>query len=212
MCPARSLSDGKGPRSVRQDEAAPDSDLLDYRARGALLLSGYTVKELEDDLWKRFGRTVIKSVFHINVNCTDFDRSLEFYRLLGFDIVFDVGTAEGGDYLRGLAMPLDSKNRAAILSLDPSEPKVARLDLIEWIRPEPTGQATHRPPSGDLARTGIGRLSLFTRGIDEEYQRLRDAGVEFISEPVSMAGGGFRFCCCYDPDGAVIELVEMTSS
>jgi hypothetical protein len=34
---------------------------------------------------------VIKSVFHVNINVTDFDRSLAFYRLLGFKVVLDLG-------------------------------------------------------------------------------------------------------------------------
>jgi catechol 2,3-dioxygenase-like lactoylglutathione lyase family enzyme len=34
---------------------------------------------------------VVKSVFHVNVNVTDFDRSLAFYKLLGFKLVLDLG-------------------------------------------------------------------------------------------------------------------------
>ncbi len=30
---------------------------------------------------------MIKSAFHVNINVTDFDRSLAFYKLLGFKVV-----------------------------------------------------------------------------------------------------------------------------
>jgi catechol 2,3-dioxygenase-like lactoylglutathione lyase family enzyme len=34
---------------------------------------------------------VIKSVFHVNINVTDFDRSMAFYKLLGFKVALDLG-------------------------------------------------------------------------------------------------------------------------
>lgn len=34
---------------------------------------------------------MIKSIFHVNVNVTDFDRSLAFYKMLGFKVVLDIG-------------------------------------------------------------------------------------------------------------------------
>ena len=37
----------------------------------------------------------LKSIYHININCTNLERSLEFYKLLGFREVVDFG--EGGD-------------------------------------------------------------------------------------------------------------------
>ncbi len=34
---------------------------------------------------------MIESIFHININCTNFERSLEFYEKLGFKIIRDLG-------------------------------------------------------------------------------------------------------------------------
>ena len=36
---------------------------------------------------------MIKSVFHVNINVTDFDRSLSFYEMLGFKVILDLGEA-----------------------------------------------------------------------------------------------------------------------
>ena len=46
---------------------------------------------------------MVKGIFHINVNVVDFERSLEFYKRLGFKVIRDLG--EGGDKSleRGLA-------------------------------------------------------------------------------------------------------------
>jgi catechol 2,3-dioxygenase-like lactoylglutathione lyase family enzyme len=150
----------------------------------------------------------IKGVFHVNVNCHDFERSLAFYELLGFRLVNDLGVGRGGPYRRGLGMPERSSNRAALLMLDPDAPRSTRLDLIEWIDPPTHGDPVHHEPSGDLAHVGIARIALWTVGIDEEYERLSLAGVQFLTEPVTMNDGSTRFCCFTDPDGTVLELIS----
>jgi len=38
---------------------------------------------------------MVKGIYHININVTNFERSLEFYKLLGFKVVRDLG--EGGN-------------------------------------------------------------------------------------------------------------------
>jgi len=55
-------------------------------------------------------------------------------------------------------------------------------------------------------------MALMTTELDAEYARLRDAGVEFLSPPVTMSDGATRYCCFFDPDGAVLELVEFGSA
>ena len=58
---------------------------------------------------------------------------------------------------------------------------------------------------------GIERIALFTKNIDEEYQRLKAAGVDLVSEPVVIRFGnkaGAKFFCFKDPDGTFLELIE----
>lgn len=88
------------------------------------------------------------------------------------------------------------------MMLDPSESRQARLDLIEWASP-----LDDTSPYEHLARLGINRIALWTIGLDEEYQRLKTDGVEFLSEPLFM-GGHTKFVCFKDPDGVIIELIE----
>ena len=78
---------------------------------------------------------MIKSLFHVNVNCSNFERSLRFYKMLGFKVALDipaVGKSDAGqsDTGRGLGLP-DSVARAAIMTLS-DDPHATRLDLIEW--------------------------------------------------------------------------------
>jgi catechol 2,3-dioxygenase-like lactoylglutathione lyase family enzyme len=62
----------------------------------------------------------VASFFHINVNCSDFERSLAFYRLIGFEVVNDFsGDATFGEVGLGpvLRLPPDCAGRAVLMKL-----------------------------------------------------------------------------------------------
>ena len=150
----------------------------------------------------------VNRIFHLNIVCTDLQRSRAFYELVGFKTVLDTGLREGGPDRAGVGMGADSVNAVMMMSLEPDNPSAPLIDLMQWVRPPSHGEATHRAPKSDLAHVGMGRLALHTTGIDAEYTRLRDAGVEFLSPPVTMGDGTTRYCCFFDPDGTIMELVE----
>jgi catechol 2,3-dioxygenase-like lactoylglutathione lyase family enzyme len=146
----------------------------------------------------------IKDVFHINVNCTDLERSRAFYELMGFKVVVELPLGGSDQMLEGLGLPPGGKARAVLINLEPDKPRGTRIDLIEWVDPPTTGTT---PP--DLTHVGAVRIALWTIGIDEEYERLQAAGVEFLSPVVSMGGGNkTRFACFKDPDGTILELID----
>ncbi len=153
-------------------------------------------------------------VFHININCTDLDRSLAFYRLLGFREVIDFNAGDGaqdvtdvlGDPVLGpaLGLPSNARARARMLMLG-DNPRSARLDLIEWIEPGAEGKAYPH-----LAHVGIARICFRVRNVDDAWRQLDAAGAEPFTEPVliNMGGSRQRFFCAKDPDGVVVEFME----
>lgn len=153
-------------------------------------------------------------VFHININCTDLERSLAFYRLLGFrDVIdFNAGSGDGeasdvlGDPILGpaLGLPSSAKARARMLMLG-DNPRSARIDLIEWIEPKAEGQAYPH-----LAHVGIARICFRVGDVASAWQQLSDAGAEPFTKPVLIDMGGSRqkFFCARDPDGVVVEFME----
>jgi catechol 2,3-dioxygenase-like lactoylglutathione lyase family enzyme len=145
----------------------------------------------------------ITSIFHVNINCTDFERSRRFYEMLGFRTVVDLGVVDGPGMGRGLGRE-GATGRAAIMMLDPDNRRGCRLDLIEWSEPEPAGA-----PPPDLFHVGLARLCLFCTALDQHVAQLRNEGVELVSEPVEMMEGT-RFVCFRDPDGTFIELIEFS--
>ena len=82
---------------------------------------------------------MLESIFHINVNCTNFDRSLQFYETLGFRIVRDLNEVGGEKLSAGLHIP-NGRGRAALLILG-DNPRVTRLDLSKWKNPPTAGRA-----------------------------------------------------------------------
>jgi len=151
---------------------------------------------------------MIKSLFHVNVNCSNFERSLRFYKMLGFKVALDIPEVGGNsDTLRGLGFP-NATARAAIMTLS-DDPHATRLDLIEWKIPR-----DETKPYARLNHLGIARIALYTKSLREEYQRLKSEGVEFISEPVVIrtGAGTALFACLYDPDGTILELIEPGAS
>ncbi len=149
--------------------------------------------------------------FHINVNCTNFDRSLAFYRLIGFEIILDFATAPGSHRSFGevglgpvLGLPCSCDGRAALLALS-GDRHATKLDLIEWKSPV----VPARKRTG-LTEPGIARICLKTTDADAVHGRLRAAGHEPYSEPIPISLGGSRIkvFCVEDPDGVVVEFMQ----
>ena len=84
------------------------------------------------------------------------------------------------------------------------------IDLLEWKEPRDSS-----PPYPHLYHLGLARIALTTTDLDADMAELEREGVEFLSPPASLAGpagAATRFVCFKDPDGTVLELVELPAS
>jgi hypothetical protein len=119
--------------------------------------------------------------------------------MLGFREVIDIPAGP----IPGLGLD-PAVCRAKMLRLG-DDPRGTLIDLIEWQTPKPHGE-----PYADLGQTGIALLCFRVKGLADMVAELKSRGVRFVSEPVSpgLAGGRQTFVCFYDPDGAVLELME----
>ncbi len=144
----------------------------------------------------------ITSIYHININCTNFERSLAFYTSLGFKEVIDFG-AGSGPQMEGLKLP-GARGRGMLLRLG-NDPRSCHIDLIEWLDPKTEGNPYER-----LNHTGIARVCLYSKNIWKDYDELKHKGVRFYSEPklVKYRGGQSLIVCFEDPDGTVVELTQ----
>jgi glyoxylase I family protein len=149
---------------------------------------------------------VIESIFHININCTNFEHSIEFYKTLGFKVIRDLGEGTMKKIMPGLRMPPETVLRAVLMILG-DNPRSTRIDLIQWKGPDTEGQAHQQ-----LWHAGMCRIALRTRTLMKDYEDLKAKGIEFWTEPIMVKLKNNKeegFVCCTDPDGTVIELIQV---
>jgi catechol 2,3-dioxygenase-like lactoylglutathione lyase family enzyme len=78
------------------------------------------------------------------------------------------------------------------------------MEVFCYSDPEP--RPGERRPACDA---GIRHIAFDVKDIFAEYERLKAAGVEFISPPQYIEPGKCTSCYCYDPDGNIVEMQEI---
>ena len=145
----------------------------------------------------------LQHLYHTIVNCRDIEESVQFYRRLGFEVISDRRNAvwpKGSGVSFGLG---DTQGRGVLMIL-PSDPSGPMIDLIEWLEPK----ADFPMP----APTRVPRVIAFrTRNVPAAQRALAAQGVVFTTPgPTSIPAAGIIACaCCYDPNGNIIELIEL---
>ena len=148
----------------------------------------------------------VTGVFHVNVNCSDYERSRAFYERLGFRVVWEVPETNTPEVAAAVGMP-PYRVRGALLALRGASGPATLLDLLEWRQPRDAS-----PPYPHLYHLGLARIALATSDLDADVAELEAAGVELLSAPARLeapGGTASRFVCFKDPDGTVLELVEL---
>jgi catechol 2,3-dioxygenase-like lactoylglutathione lyase family enzyme len=146
----------------------------------------------------------IVGMVHVNINCSNYEKSKAFYEMLGFEEFWPVPETNTAEVAAAVGMP-PYRVHGALLALKNAAPPVI-IDLLEWQDPTDTN-----PPYPHLYHIGIARLALLTSDLDSDYKFLKQKGVEILSEPATVQTDEFhgsRFFCFKDPDGTYLELVE----
>lgn len=151
----------------------------------------------------------VRSIFHLNINCSDIDNSIAFYEKLGFHQSYSMddfrGTADSSYEVLGVSGEI--QHRGPVVMFLGDDLRQTRLDLMQWLQPAPPPH-TPLPPHG----VGVPRIALWTKGVRALYDRLTADGIEFIAPPE----GPFNdraieaIVCLRDPDGLLVELIEFT--
>jgi len=143
---------------------------------------------------------MIHGIHHTAISTSNIERSLHFYKeLLGFKEVFKLNWDVGTETLDNITGLKDSAAKVVML-----KGGNACVELFEYSSPEPALGSETRP----VCDHGITHLCLQVTGIDEEYERLKAAGMIFHCAPQDV-GGDIRATYGRDPDGNVVELLEV---
>jgi catechol 2,3-dioxygenase-like lactoylglutathione lyase family enzyme len=142
---------------------------------------------------------VIRGIHHTSLSTLDADRLLHFYRdLLGLEQLWDLSWDTGSEPLLDKVVGMASSGgRAATLRAGNSF-----IEIFEYSSPR--GNLAPQRPACDA---GIRHLCFDVVDIQDEYERLRDAGVPFHSEPQVLMGVVSTYG--RDPDGNIFELQEI---
>ena len=142
---------------------------------------------------------------YIGVNVSDLDKSLAFYRALGYTDTKPL--AETGSIEEAQTYGLDKpfRIRGADIALGRGDHHVFRL--VQWIEPYDPDPA-YPPPINHI---GIDRIALLVPNLDRAVRILKAQGVEFLSEVAPCCSGTgddeFGIVHAIDPDGVFLELV-----
>jgi glyoxylase I family protein len=150
----------------------------------------------------------VLGIYHLNINVTNLERSRAFYELFGFRVVeaFHEKDNPALDCGLGLDPGTNCENRALFMMVGANRYATV-IDLAEWVTPKGTSGEVPAP-----YRMGIPRFCLRVKKLDSIVVRLKAQGVAFLSEEpqtLDTLSRKPRFICCRDPDGVIVEMVEL---
>ena len=141
---------------------------------------------------------------HFNTQTGDFARSRAFYRMLGFTAgVGGFPKTNTHEMARSLGMYdlcTYEIQEIEVISI-PGSWGPTSIDLIQFA--EPFNPA---PPYESPTHLGMAYAALLTTDLDADVTRMREQGMEFLSEPYGVPGNRFVFFT--DPDGVFLKLEE----
>lgn len=162
-----------------------------------------------DGIRLQFSQGAAAQFQYVNVNCSDLQRSAEFYaEILGFEI--ESRSQPGPVPGTGFGIDGEVDWDSYFLKLPGQPPGSFRVNLVEWKRPRPVG-TPYREPN----HLGLFRMALAVDDIGKAYDELRRKGVECLSPPITLnmdRGDPPRtayFMLFLDPDGTCLEFIEI---
>jgi lactoylglutathione lyase len=122
------------------------------------------------------------ALIHTCYRITDIDRSIDFYKALGFE---EVGR-----------IPIRDEAVNVFMNI-PGDGDMPRLELTYNFGVD----------SYEIG-TGYGHIAITTSDLDQRLAELEQQGIEPEKPPYSVRDGGSRLCFVRDPDGYRVELIE----
>jgi len=135
---------------------------------------------------------------HAGIVISDLEKGLHFYRdLLGLKILKEAD--ETGKFIDDIQGLKNVTVRTIKMLCDDGN----MIELLYF------KSHLEKPKEKKIYEIGASHVAFTVENLDDEYNRLKDAGIEFNCPPKISADGGAKVTFCKDYDGTLIELVEV---
>lgn len=142
---------------------------------------------------------MILATRHVGIVVCDIEKSLRFWRdVMGLSVVVDF--REEGEFI-DTVQHLDGV-RLRMIKL--TAPDGTMVELLQ-----DDAHPTSAPSANDLCDRGIRHIAFTVADVEAAWQTLKDEGCEVLSVPVTAPDGKARLFFARDPEGNLMELVQM---
>jgi len=148
----------------------------------------------------------MRAIHHVGITVRDLDVSVAFYHdLLGLPFaIAPTPWFEGPNLARGLGVESPASLRVALFEIGRG---ATWLEILEYRSPR-----SHSDRALDQNDIGAGHVAIHVDDIEATFLNLQARGIVFNSTPAFVDDGplaGWRWVYFRDPDGHMLELVEV---
>ena len=141
----------------------------------------------------------VTNIRHTGIVVSSMETSLPFYRdLLGLEVWWN--QVEEGPMVEAVT----GVPGARIHTVKLKAPDGVSIELLQYLNtPKPV------PALNASNNVGCNHVALQVNDLDELHRKAVAQGIRFNSAPMTAAGGKAKVTYCRDPEGVVLELVEI---
>ena len=144
---------------------------------------------------------MILATRHVGIVVKDMDASLRFWRdVMGLEVAIDFW--EEGEFI-------DTVQHLTGVKLHMIKLVAPDSTMIELLKDD--RHPTPPPERNQLCDRGIRHLAFSVADVDKSWEKLTSHGCEVLSEPVLSPDGKARLFFAQDPEGNLMEIVQMLS-
>ncbi|WP_142414936.1 VOC family protein [Hathewaya massiliensis] len=149
---------------------------------------------------------MIGKIAHVGITVSNMDNAIKFYGdILGLKLTSSmIMEGHNVEVLTGIK---DAKLKVVYFNSS-DDLQSPPIELLEFIGCNNYGKTYDR-----LSNVGISEVCFFVKDIDETYKKLKEKGVQFLSEPqffdlTSQSCGMSKAVYFKDNDGTILELIQ----
>ena len=145
---------------------------------------------------------MILNTRHVGIVVQDMEKSLHFWRdVMGLKVAIDFW--EQGEFI-------DTVQHLSGVNLHMVKLTAPDGSMIELLKDE--AHPTPPPERNDLCDRGIRHIAFTVADVEESWRTLRDHDCEVLSRPVVSPDGTARLFFARDPEGGLLEIVQMLAA